>query len=72
MFFVGYGLSPRERQVALRLRSKDKTRDIAAGMRVSEATINSHIRSIYRTCDIHSRVELVAVMRRYERDAVYG
>ena len=41
-------------------------------MRVSEATINSHIRSIYRTCDIHSRVELVAVMRRYERDAVYG
>lgn len=72
MFFAEYGLSPRERQVALRLRSKDKTREIAAAMHLSEATINSHIRSIYRKCDIHSRVELVAVMRRYEHGAGLG
>ena len=72
LFFAEYGLSPRERQVALRLRSKDKTREIAAAMHLSEATINSHIRSIYRKCDIHSRVELVAVMRRYEHGAGLG
>ncbi|MCG8480544.1 MAG: helix-turn-helix transcriptional regulator, partial [Spirochaetales bacterium] len=66
-FFVEYGLSPREKDVALRLRAEGKTRDIAERLFVSEATINSHIRNIYRKCDVHSRVELVNLMRRYER-----
>ena len=66
-FFTEYELSPREREVALLLRSEGRPRDIAERLCVSETTINSHIRSIYRRCDIHSRVELVSLMRRYER-----
>lgn len=66
-FFAEYELSPREREVALLLRSDGRARDIAERLFVSETTINSHIRNIYRKCDIHSRVELVSLMRRYER-----
>ncbi len=66
-FFAEYGLSPRERDVALSLRAEGRTKDIAERLFVSESTINSHIRNIYRKCDVHSRVELVSLMRRYER-----
>lgn len=64
-FFVEYGLSPRERDVALCLRSEGKNRDIAERLTVSEATINTHIRNIYRKCDVHSRFEFVRLMQRY-------
>lgn len=71
-FFAEYGLSPREKDVALCLRAEGKTREIAGRLFVSEATINSHIRSIYRKCDVHSRVELVNLMRRYERSVSFA
>ncbi len=68
-FFAEYGLSPREQEIAPALRSNEKTRAIAQRLFISEATLNSHIRSIYRKCGVHSRVALIDLMRRYERPA---
>lgn len=72
-FFRLYTISRRERDVVLALRSKEGVRDIARRLFVSEATVNTHIRNIYGKCGVHSRAELLNILRQYEhRSAALG
>ncbi|MGN0038845.1 MAG: LuxR C-terminal-related transcriptional regulator [Coriobacteriales bacterium] len=61
-------LSPRETDT-LRLVLQHKTaKAIAAELHVAESTVNTHMKSIYRKCDVHSRKELFALAATLRRD----
>lgn len=54
-----YGLSRREEEVLMLLVQRKTAPDIARELCISEATVKSHSRSIYRKVDVHSRDELL-------------
>lgn len=63
-----FHLSQREVDT-LRLAARNKTaKEIAEGLYVAESTVNSHIKGIYRKCDVHSRQELLALIDRYRKE----
>lgn len=63
-----FGLSRRETD-ALRLAARSKSaKEIAESLFVAESTVNSHIKGIYRKCDVHSRQELIALVNRFKRE----
>ena len=63
-----FGLSKRETDT-LRLAARNKSaKEIAETLFVAESTVNSHIKGIYRKCDVHSRQELVALVNRFKRE----
>lgn len=63
-----FGLSKRETDT-LRLAFRNKSaKEIAETLFVAESTVNSHIKGIYRKCDVHSRQELIALVRRFRRE----
>lgn len=41
---------------------------IAESLFVAESTVNSHLKGIYRKCDVHSRAELVTLVNRFKRE----
>lgn len=41
-------------------------KEIAERLYIAESTVNSHIKSIHRKCDVHSRRELIALVNRYK------
>ena len=56
--FGGYGLTPRQREVAVLLLSAKTRRQIAGELGVSESTVKMHTSDLYRKLGINSRVEL--------------
>lgn len=55
-------LSPREIEIARWLAAGYSRRDIADRLYISELTVKTHIRNIYRKLEITSRVELVRTL----------
>lgn len=63
-----FGLSKRETDT-LRLAARSKSaKEIADALFVAESTVNSHIKGIYRKCDVHSRQELIALVNRFKEE----
>lgn len=56
--FVQAGLSPRETEVALLLMEGRSYRDIGEKLYISLATVQSHVKSIYRKTDCSNKTEL--------------
>lgn len=55
-------LSAREREVALRTLQGIRHADIADALRISERTVQSHVRNIYRKLGVGTRTELRALL----------
>lgn len=56
--FAGYGLTPRQREVAVLLLAAKTRRQISGELRLSESTVKMHASDLYRKLGINSRVEL--------------
>jgi DNA-binding NarL/FixJ family response regulator len=65
---AGFGLTRRELEVLQLLGSGKRAPDIAADLGISPKTVSSHIQSIFRKLDVHSRAQAVA--RAYEHGLV--
>lgn len=59
-----YELTPREREVLGYLVRGSSTRQMAAEMQLSTATVRNHVRRLLRALGVHSRLEAVALARR--------
>ena len=58
-FVDAYGLSRRERDVFELWVTGHGLKHIENALYISEATVKSHLRNIYRKCDTHSRAEII-------------
>ena len=58
------GLSPREREVLLLLLERFTVPEIGAHLHVSENTVKTHLKSLYRKLEVHSKRELKALFGR--------
>ena len=58
-FVDTYGLSRRERDVFELWVTGHGLKHIENALYISEATVKSHLRNIYRKCDTHSRAEII-------------
>ena len=56
-------LSPRERDVLLRMMEGKRGRQIAQDLMISTDTVRTHIRNIFAKLDVHSRLEAVRMAR---------
>ena len=56
--FAGYGLTPRQREVAVLLLAAKTRRQISGELKLSESTVKMHTSDLYRKLGINSRVEL--------------
>ncbi len=65
-FCAEYDLSPRESEVFRLWVTGHGLKYIQNALFVSESTVKSHLRSIYRKCDTHNRDEIIAL---FEREA---
>ena len=63
-FGDAHGLSPREREVFALWVTGHGLKHIEHALFISEATVKSHLRSIYRKCDTHSRAEIIDLFER--------
>lgn len=63
-FCAEYDLSPRESEVFRPWVTGHGLRYIQNALFVSESTVKSHLRSIYRKCDTHNRDEIIALFER--------
>ncbi|MBR3227526.1 MAG: hypothetical protein IKF68_03175 [Erysipelotrichaceae bacterium] len=59
-----YGLTEREREIAQLLRRPLNTSEIAGKLCISENTLNRHIANIYRKTSVHSRLELIEILKK--------
>jgi DNA-binding CsgD family transcriptional regulator len=57
-------LTPRQRDVLLRLAQGESTRQIADALGLSAETVRNHVRGILRALAVHPRLEAVAEARR--------
>lgn len=57
-----YGLSRREEEVLILLAQRKTAGDIERELFISNSTVKSHVRSIYRKLDIHKKDELLAML----------
>ncbi|MCD8316435.1 MAG: helix-turn-helix transcriptional regulator [Eggerthellaceae bacterium] len=63
-----FGLSNREYDtLCLAVRNKS-AKEIASTLFVAESTVNSHLKGIYRICDVHSRKELIALVNQFRKE----
>jgi DNA-binding CsgD family transcriptional regulator len=58
-----FGFSKSELAVVRELLTGAGTREIAARLFVSQATVRTHLKHIYEKADVHSRVELIVKLR---------
>ena len=63
-FCSEYDLSPRESEVFRLWVTGHGLKYIQNALFVSESTVKSHLRSIYRKCDTHNRDEIIALFER--------
>ena len=59
----GAVLSARELQVARGAAARERSREIAVRLGISERTVNNHLANVYRKLGVASRDELAAVLR---------
>ena len=60
-----FGLSKRESDT-MRLATRNMSaKEMADALFVAESTVNSHLKRIYRKCDVHSRQELISLVNRF-------
>lgn len=57
---VGRGLSPREREIMAFLPQGKSDKEISAELKISEATVRTHIRDLFRKLGVHSRKEAIS------------
>ncbi|MBR3227011.1 MAG: helix-turn-helix transcriptional regulator [Erysipelotrichaceae bacterium] len=62
-----YGLTKREEEIAELLGRPLNTADIAEKLCISENTLNRHIANIYRKTSVHSRLELIGVLKNLDK-----
>lgn len=60
-FCEEYGLSPRESEVCEMWLTGHGLKYIQENLFISEATVRTHVRNIYRKCDTHNRAEILAL-----------
>jgi len=68
-FVIDFGLSPRERDVAARIQTGETSKEIGERLFISQRTVETHLQSIYRKCDVTNRVELLNLIGRYRTGA---
>jgi DNA-binding NarL/FixJ family response regulator len=56
-------LSPKEQQIARALAEGLSNKRIAAKLGIAESTVKNHIYSIFRKCNVTSRIGLVNYLR---------
>ena len=61
-----YRLTPRESEVAWLFSQGNSIKSIASTLRVSTGTAQGHIRGAYRKFGVHSRDELIALVRSWK------
>ena len=61
--FDSFDLSPREKETALLLILGRTNAEIGKELYISENTVRSHIKSIYRKADVANRVQLIHRIR---------
>ena len=54
------GLTPREVEILVGVANGLSSRELAAKLFVSESTVKSHLRAIYRKINVHDRSQAVA------------
>lgn len=57
-----YGLTPAEARVAAGLVGSTSLRDLASRLDLSENTVKSHLKRVFRKCDVQSAAELSALV----------
>lgn len=62
-FAKTYGLTPREREVAVLLAEGRTQPYIREKLFLSKSTVATHVASIYRKCDVHSKQEFIDLTR---------
>lgn len=63
-FAAAHGLSPREHEVLVLWITGHGLKYIENALFISESTVKSHLRNIYRKCDTHNRAEIIALFER--------
>ncbi|MFO8063955.1 MAG: LuxR C-terminal-related transcriptional regulator [Spirochaetota bacterium] len=58
VFVVAFGITRREREIIEKLLLGKKDREIAAELFISPRTVDTHLRTIFRKCDVNSRHHL--------------
>lgn len=64
VFTNAHNLSPREGEVFALWITGHGLKYIENALFISESTVKSHLRSIYRKCDTHNRAEIIALFER--------
>jgi DNA-binding NarL/FixJ family response regulator len=59
-----FGLTPRELEILAKLPTGDTVIEIAQQLFISESTMKSHLQSIYRKLQTHTRVQAIAKARK--------
>lgn len=68
-FAAAHDLSPREREVCALWITGHGLKYIENALFISESTVKTHLRNIYRKCDTHNRAEIIAL---FERESGLG
>ena len=65
-----FGLSLRERQVIALVRAGHSNEHVARELGISVGTVKQYLNGVFKTFDVHSRGELVALIERIARDHI--
>jgi DNA-binding CsgD family transcriptional regulator len=61
-----FGLSTRELEIVRLVGARASTKEIADALFVAEATVYSHLKRIYRKADVHSKGELIDLLKEFK------
>jgi DNA-binding CsgD family transcriptional regulator len=64
-FLDAYGITPRERDVVEKLVEGKADRRIAEELYISPRTVDTHLRSVFRKCNVSSRLQLSRLVVSY-------
>lgn len=59
-----WGVSPREKEILIKLLSGSTSREISEDLFISMRTVEAHTYSIYRKCGVKSRIELIHKLKK--------